>query len=503
MPPQALAAVATLLSFVPHGNRVELRLDRGAAELVWVTPSTFRFRRALDGPLPEIPSRNSNGEAVRPVPIEVNDTPGALRLRSGAIDVAIQKQGLLLRVRRLDGAPLLTDLSEPRSSGSGLVWDREALAGVRFYGLGPRADPVFDARGKSLQAEVPFLISTAGYGEYHPGTGIYRFDFTSGDRYQIRAPEIDYFFHYGPSIKQIFEEHKDIRDDAKSLPPSTDRFGSWDTLRLTLLRLVHGAMSARPVRSMTLEPYVNMSPELVLRARQLGSLVEDVSPGALGLSGFRKQLNAFFATYAVEARDKGFPLWHPLPFQFPDDPDCNLHTDEFMLGDEMLIAPIYQPGGKRQVYLPQGVWTNLETNAVTPGRRSIAVETEALPVFARNGSIVPLDSAAGMALHYFPSLGAEFFLLESDDAGWSQVHAAPAGDIMRLEIEAKKARDFQWVLHHVERPTEVGFEATKYREAAVAPAMTDRTWFYDAAQKNLQVRVRVAAGEDCIINVRF
>jgi hypothetical protein len=31
--------------------------------------------------------------------------------------------------------------------------------------------------------------------------------------------------------------------------------------------------------------------------------------------------------------------------------------------------------------------------------------------------------------------------------------------------------------------------------------MADRTWFYDAARKNLHVRARVKAGEDCIINV--
>jgi alpha-glucosidase (family GH31 glycosyl hydrolase) len=246
-----------------------------------------------------------------------------------------------------------------------------------------------------------------------------------------------------------------------------------------------------------------MPTELVQRARQLGSLVDDVSPGPVGLSGFRKQLETFFATYAVETRDKGFPLWHALPFQFPDDPESSLHTDEFMLGDEMLIAPILQPGGKRAVYLPRGVWTNLETNAVLPGRRSIEVETSALPVFARNGAIVPLDSPGGVALHYFPSLAAEFFLLESDPEDWTQVHASPAADIMRLEIEAKKARDYQWVVHHAERPSEVGFEGRKYGVAASVAAMQDRTWFYDEAQKNLHVRVRVSAGEDCIINLSF
>ena len=498
MPPQALAAVATLLSFAPHGNHVEFKLDRGSAELVWLTPSTFRFRRTLDGLLPAV-----KGEDRAPVLVRVEDTPDAVRLRSRFLDVSIRKHGLLVQVRRLDGTPLMADLSEPHPSGSGVVWERQAPAGVRFYGLGPRTDAAFDARGKSLQAEVPFLIATAGYGEYHPGAGMYRFDFRAGDRYEIRAPNIDYFFHFGPSIKQIFEEHKDIPGASPTWPASSDRFGSWDTLRGTLLRLVHGAMSAMTAPSLSLRPYDGMPPELVQRARQLGSLVDDVSPGPLGLSGFRKQLETFFATYAVEARDRGFPIWHPLPFQFPDDPDSSLHTDEFMLGDEMLIAPIVHSGGKRPVYLPPGVWTNLETNAVSPGRRSIEVETSALPVFARNGAIVPLDSAGGIALHYFPSLAAEFFLLENDPEDWTQVHAAPAADIMRLEIEAKKARDYQWVVHHIERPSEVGFEGRKFGEAASAAALMDRTWFYDAAQKNLQVRVRVAAGEDCIVNLSF
>jgi hypothetical protein len=127
------------------------------------------------------------------------------------------------------------------------------------------------------------------------------------------------------------------------------------------------------------------------------------------------------------------------------------------------------------------------------------VSTTQLPVFARNGTIVPLDSPAGIALHYFPTLGAEFFLI--DDDGWTQVHAAPAADVMRLEIESKKARDYQWVVHHVDRPVQVGFEGVVFREAAVP--LEDRTWSYDAARKNLNLRLRVAANEDSIVNVTF
>jgi alpha-glucosidase (family GH31 glycosyl hydrolase) len=202
----------------------------------------------------------------------------------------------------------------------------------------------------------------------------------------------------------------------------------------------------------------------------------------------------------MEAHEKGYPLWHPLPFQFPEDAECARHADEFMLGDELLVAPIVAPGGTRRVYLPQGIWTNLETDEVLTGRQTISVNTSSLPVFARNGALVPLDSAGGMTLHYFPKLGAEFFLIENDGADWTQIHAAPAADEMRLEIESKAARDYQWVVHHVDRPAEVGFAGVKFRQIRPG-ALSDGTWSYDAKQRQLQIRVRVGKAEDSVINL--
>jgi hypothetical protein len=495
MPPQTLAAVATLLSFAQHGNRVEFKLDHGSAELAWVSPSTFRFRRAMGGPLPEVKIEDRGA-----APIEIDEVPGRVNVRSRLMEVSIQKSGLLLRVRLSNGTVLLTDLSEPASSGGGVSWERQSAAGSRFYGLGPRVDAVLDLRGKSVNAETPFLISTAGYGESHNARGAYRFEFTGPDRYRVRAPAVDYYFYYGPTPKQVLEEHRS-EAPGESWNASTDRFGSWETLRATLLRLVNGAISAMNAPALALRPYEAAPTELVQRARQIGSLVDDVSPGPLGLSGLRKQLETFFAVYAVETRDKGFPLWHALPFQFPEDPECARHADEFLLGDEMLIAPIYEPGGKRSLYLPQGVWTNLETNEEFPGRRTISVETASLPVFARNGTIVPLDSGGGMALHYFPRLPAEFFLLESDVEEWTQVHASPAADEMRLEIEAKKTHDYEWVVHHIDRPSEIGFEGRTYREVTSPAAVVNGTWYYDAARRNLSIRVHAGAGEDAIVNL--
>ena len=88
MPPQALAAVATLLAFVPHGNRIELQLDRGSAELIWISPGTFHFRRVLNGPL-----HPSAEAAHEPVAVSTEDTGGQLRVRSRVLEVTIREAG--------------------------------------------------------------------------------------------------------------------------------------------------------------------------------------------------------------------------------------------------------------------------------------------------------------------------------------------------------------------------------------------------------------------------
>ena len=486
MPPQALAAVATLLSFAPHGNRIEFTLDHGSAAIQWYSDKTFRFRRTLDGPLAPL----ADPASTDAVAFHLDDSPGVLHIRTSSLDVAIQKHGLLVSVLHPQGQPLLKDLSEPRAAGQGVSWERAAPAGERFYGLGPRPDARFDLTGRSMAAVVPLLLSTAGYAEFHAGDGPWRFDFTTAGKYRVEAPRVDYFFYSGAAPKEIFREHHNAY--GKSPPWQYEAAAAtWDGLREAVLTMVEGAMSGVIYPSFNLGKFSAADPQLLRRARQVGSLVPRVAPGAAGLSDFRNQLKSFFAVYGPEADYYGHPTWHPLPFQFPMDAECAAHADEFMLGDEMLIAPILDATGARQVYLPQGIWTNLENNQVITGKTTITVRTESLPVFARNGTIVPLDAAGGMALHYFPKLGAEFFLLEPDLGEYSQVHAAPADDVLRLEIESKKDRDYSWVVHNVDRPASVAFEERRYQ------------WTYDAAMRKLTVEVHVKAGEDSIIHVTW
>src|SRR6185436_14139931 len=94
---------------LPHGNRLELQLDRGSAELTWVSPSSFHFRRSLDGPLR--PNEDAAHEAVA---FTTEGSARDVRLRTRHIEVTISKQGLKLAVKKTDGTPLMIDLSAPR-----------------------------------------------------------------------------------------------------------------------------------------------------------------------------------------------------------------------------------------------------------------------------------------------------------------------------------------------------------------------------------------------------
>jgi alpha-glucosidase (family GH31 glycosyl hydrolase) len=156
----------------------------------------------------------------------------------------------------------------------------------------------------------------------------------------------------------------------------------------------------------------------------------------------------------------------------------------------------------KSVYLPQGNWTNLKSNALLKGRQVVQIE-EIPAVFARNGSIVPMNGSGTLELHYFPKLGGEFFIFEEEVQDYTQVHAAPAADVMRLQIESKVARDYTWVVHHVAPVKSVVSMGAQMNEVTTVDQLRDRTWHYDSSLQNLYVRDRAYPGQDHIINLSF
>jgi alpha-glucosidase len=80
-------------------------------------------------------------------------------------------------------------------------------------------------------------------------------------------------------------------------------------------------------------------------------------------------------SWAGEAVQSSKPLVRHLMLEFPDDPQSRSVSDQYMLGDVYLVAPVVTEGQtSRTVYLPPGTWFHLWTGQSYEGGQSIEVD---------------------------------------------------------------------------------------------------------------------------------
>ena len=122
---------------------------------------------------------------------------------------------------------------------------------------------------------------------------------------------------------------------------------------------------------------------------RFGKHYEDIIRKYLKL---RYQLLPFLYTTLEEAHRTGAPLFRPLLLNYQDDPNTYNLDDQFMVGNDLLVAPVVKPDvTRRLVYLPKGTWYDYWTNKKYEGETTISVDAplETVPMFVRAGAIIP------------------------------------------------------------------------------------------------------------------
>jgi alpha-glucosidase len=123
---------------------------------------------------------------------------------------------------------------------------------------------------------------------------------------------------------------------------------------------------------------------------RFGKYYEDIIRKYLKL---RYRLLPFLYTTLEGAHRTGVPLFRPLVLDYQDDPNTYNLDDEFMIGADLLVAPIVRPDvTSRLVYLPKGLWYDYWTNKPYQGGTMIRAEAplETVPMFVRGGAIIPM-----------------------------------------------------------------------------------------------------------------
>lgn len=106
----------------------------------------------------------------------------------------------------------------------------------------------------------------------------------------------------------------------------------------------------------------------------------------------RYRLMPYLYAQAVRSSAEGHPMLRTLFFEFPNDPTSWLIEDQYMLGEALLVAPLFADNARaRQVYLPPGTWIDYQSGQVYEGARWHRIEAGAVPiiVLVRDHTVLP------------------------------------------------------------------------------------------------------------------
>lgn len=212
----------------------------------------------------------------------------------------------------------------------------------------------------------------------------------------------------------------------------------------------------------------------------------------------RYQLLPYNYTLGYEQAMLGKPLMRPLYYYNFSDPEAFKADEEYLWGDNLLVAPVTSQGATaRTIYLPEGKWYNLYDNTVANGKQSINQSTDikSIPVFARAGGFVPVwradtirstesYNAKDLGLLYYPGEAASSYVFYDDDgistrtlekADYELVtfSAQPQGGTITIDIKTnnealykrKNVRKFTLLV-----PAGAGFSGIRVNGKTAAPA---------------------------------
>lgn len=121
---------------------------------------------------------------------------------------------------------------------------------------------------------------------------------------------------------------------------------------------------------------------------------EEAVAVARDFTRLKYRLMPYLYQKAVEAHQEGISMLRPLFVEFPEDPTCAYLDLQYMLGDALLVAPVFSGSGRVRYYVPAGSWTHWFTGKTIEGPRWIeeTCSFREIPLLVRPHSILPLGA---------------------------------------------------------------------------------------------------------------
>lgn len=167
------------------------------------------------------------------------------------------------------------------------------------------------------------------------------------------------------------------------------------------------------------------------------------------------KLMPYLYAVGLEASATGTPVLRPMQLEFADDPATGYLDRQYMLGADLLVAPVFSADGEVEFYLPGGLWTNYWTGEVVTGGgwRRETHGFESLPLYVRDGAVLPVggrddrpdyDYLDGLTLELYAStaLGETTVTVTTPTGDTAQFVVERTADLVRVSSATAK----QWAV---------------------------------------------------------
>ena len=108
----------------------------------------------------------------------------------------------------------------------------------------------------------------------------------------------------------------------------------------------------------------------------------------------KARLMPYLYKQAIETSQTGIPTMRSMVLEFTEDKTCHFVDRQYMLGESLLVAPIFNEEGMADYYLPKGIWTNYLTGEKIAGEKWIKEKHGylSMPLMVKENSIIALGN---------------------------------------------------------------------------------------------------------------
>ncbi|MFD2327840.1 TIM-barrel domain-containing protein [Cohnella sp. GCM10020058] len=219
-----------------------------------------------------------------------------------------------------------------------------------------------------------------------------------------------------------------------------------------------------------------------------------------------------------KSSDTGVPLMRAMVLDYPSDTNTYGLTAQYMLGDNLLVAPVVNQGEtNKSVYLPAGEWVDFWWGAMRPGSQTIGyyASVDDLPVFAKAGAILPMNlnstytvgGTIGNDLTNYTNLTFRIFPQGTTSYSWYDGSATKTitstenygSDQVTVSVPALTTTSTLQVL--TKKPSSVTKDGSALTQQTTLSGLTSASqgWYYDTAAKLVYVKISSGASARSVV----